>query len=198
MRKIIEKSLLIVTVLVTMVVGAKELENDFSLGLIDSKLIDLSLNNSDGSLTVSVKDSDDQVLYSEQYKGSHFSKKYDLNTLPTGNYYFEIEGETKIELMNFTVNDKNVEFSNEIDTVYYKPVVRRENDLIYVSKVSLEKEPFIIALYNEDDNVLYKEELEGIINIGKKLNISNLEKGTYRLVMISNGKRFTEYITKEK
>jgi len=196
MKKIIKKSLLIVAVLTTMVAGAKELENGLNLRLIDSKLIDLSLNNSDGSLTVRVKDSNDHILYSEQFNGSQFSKKYDLKTLPTGSYFFEIEGETKIKLMKFTVNHKNVEFSNEIEKVYFKPVVRRDSDLIFINMIAMEKEPFTIALYNEGEKLLYKEEMDGIINIGKKLNISKLEKGTYRLLMKSNGKSFTELIIK--
>ena len=66
-----------------------------------------------------------------------WSKKYDLQTLPVGDYYFEIEGRTKINVIPFKVTSEGTEFSNTVESIYYKPIVRQDGDLLFISKVSL-------------------------------------------------------------
>lgn len=198
MKNLIKKSLLIVAVLTTMVMTGTELENSVNLKLIDAKLVNLTLQNSDGDLQVSIRDNQGHVLYSENFQGIDFSKKYDLTTLPQGEYFFEIEGQTKIKMMPFKVSLKSVEFENKIETVFLKPTVRRNEDLLFISKVSFKNEPLTIILYDENSTVLYKEELTGNVTLGKTLNLAKLNYGYYKLVMLSEDKVFTENIRKEK
>ena len=199
MKNLIKKSLLIVAVLTTVVISATNINNnlDIKVSTIDSKLIDLRLKNSDGDLTISVKDSYGEVLYSEEFSGSYFSKKYDLNTLPTGNYYFEVEGSTKINLMPFTVTSKGFEFNNEITSTYYKPTIRQEGDLILISKIAFNQENLEINLYDEESNLLYNELLNGEVNLGKALSLKDLRTGNYKLVTKSAGKVFEQNVYKK-
>ena len=199
MKNLIKKSLLIVAVLTTVVISATNINNnlDIKVSTIDSKLIDLRLKNSDGDLTISVKDSYGEVLYSEKFEGVYFSKKYDLQTLPTGNYYFEVEGSTKINLMPFTVTRRGFEFKNEIASTYYKPTVRQEGDLVLISKIAFNKENFEINLYDEESNLLYNELLNGKINLDKALNLKDLKSGSYKLVTKSEGKVFEQNVYKK-
>ncbi len=199
MKNLIKKSLLIVAVLTTVVISATNINNnpDIKVSTIDSKLIDLRLKNSDGDLTISVKDSYGEVLYSEEFSGSYFSKKYDLNTLPIGNYYFEIEGVTKINLMPFTVTSRGFEFKNEITSTYYKPTIRQEGDLILISKIAFNEENFEINLYDDEFNLLYNELLAGEVNLGKALNLKDLKSGSYKVVTKSAGKIFEQNVYKK-
>ena len=197
MKNLIKRSLLIVAVLTTIVINAGNIANNVEVKVIDSKLIDLKLNNSDGDLKISVFDSYGEVLYSEQFQGSVFSKKYDIETLPSGDYYFEIEGQTKINVMPFTVTNKGVDFNNTIESTYYKPTVRQEGDLVYISKIALNNEDLEIILYDAGFNTLYKEELTGEINFGKTLNLKMLKAGNYKIVMKSDGKVFEQKIYKK-
>ena len=136
MKNLIKKCLLIVAVLTTIVMSGANINNNVEVNVIDSKLIDLRLKNSDGDLTISIIDTYGETLYTEKFEGSYFSKKYDLNTLPAGNYYFEIEGRTRINLMPFKITSKGFEFKNEIESTFYKPIVRQERDLVFISKKS--------------------------------------------------------------
>ena len=165
--------------------------------MINSKLIDLKLENSDGDLTISVIDAYGEILYTENFEGNYFSKKYDLNTLPAGNYYFEFEGETRINLMPFKVTSKGFEFKNQIESTFYKPIVRQEGDLVFISKTAFNKEDFEIYLYDNQSNILYQEKLKGDINLGKSLNLKNLTSGNYKIVMKSAGKVFEQKVYKE-
>jgi hypothetical protein len=197
MKNLIKKSLLVVAVLTTIVMSGANINDNVAVNVIDSKLIDLKLKNSDGDLTISVRDAYGEALYTEKFEGSYFSKKYDLNTLPTGDYYFEIEGRTKINLMPFKVTSDGIEFNNKVESVYYKPTVRQEGDLVFISKVALNNENFTIYLYDDHLNMLYKEELSGDINLGKTLNLMRLNKGSYSVVMKSGGKSFEQKVYKK-
>ncbi len=197
MKNLIKKSLLVVAVLTTIVMSGANINNNVEVNVIDSKLIDLKLKNSDGDLTISVRDAYGEALYTEKFEGDFFSKKYDLKTLPTGDYYFEIEGYTKINLMPFKVTSEGIEFDNKVESIYYKPTVRQEGDLVFISKVALNNENFTISLYDGHLNMLYKEELSGEINLGKTLNLMKLEKGTYSIVMKSGGKSFEQKVYKK-
>lgn len=195
MKSLIKKSLVIAMLFTAMVTAASNEDSGVKFTLVDSKLIDLKLQNSDGDILISVKDIDGHVLYSENYEGLNFSKKYDLATLPNGDYFFEIEGSTKIKLMPFKVSSKKVTFNNEIETVYYKPTVRQDKNLVYVSKVTFNEEASLaISLYDEKLNELYNEDLSGTLSLGKILDISKLAKGNYKLVLKSGNKVFTEEI----
>lgn len=197
MKNLIKKSLLIVAVLATVVIKATNINNNVKVNVIDLKLIDLKLKNTDGNLTISVKDAFGEVLYTEKFEENYFSKKYDLNTLPTGNYYFEIEGRTRINLMPFKVTSKGFEFKNNVESTYYKPIVRQDGDLVFISKIAFNKEEFEINLYDQQLNLLYREKLNGDINLGKKLNLKNLKSGNYSIVMKSAGKVFKQKVYKE-
>jgi len=195
MKSLIKKSLVIAMLFTAMVTAASNEDSGVKLTLVDSKLIDLKLQNSDGDILISVKDIEGHVLYSENYEGINFSKKYDLAALRNGDYFFEIEGRTKIKLMPFKVSSKKVSFNNEIETVYYKPTVRQDKNLVYVSKVTFNEEVSLaISLYDEKLNKLYSEELSGALSLGKVLDISKLAKGNYKLVLKSGNKVFTEEI----
>lgn len=198
MKNLVKKGLLIAMLCFAMVAKASDNDSGIKVTVINSKLIDLKLQNFDGDLVISVKDMTGQVLYSENYRGSKFSKKYDIKTLPTGDYFFEIEGHTKIKLMPFTVSSNEVKFNNEIEAVYFKPIVRRKNDLVYISKIALKNETLNVVLFDENENVLYNEKISGSTTIGKTLNIKELETGSYKLVLSSDNRVFTEQIKIEK
>lgn len=82
----------------------------------------------------------------------------------------------------------------ELDSVFTNPIVKRNGDRIYVSKVTTNKESFVITMYDEDFKVLYKEEIIGNNHLIKTLNISLLPKGNYRLNIVSGERSFTHTI----
>ena len=197
MKNLIKENLLIVALLFAVVTYATNINDNVKVALINSKLIDLKLENSDGDLIIRIKDTYGEVLYAEKFEGNYFSKKYDLNALPIGNYYFEIEGRTRINLMPFKLTSSGFELRNQMKSTFYKPIVRQEEDLVFISKIAFNTEDFEVYLYDEQLNLLYKENLKGDINLGKTLNLKNLKSGNYRIVMKSEGKVFEQKVYKK-
>ena len=151
MKNLIKENLLIVALLFAVVTYATNINDNVKVALINSKLIDLKLENSDGDLTISVIDAYGEILYTENFEGNYFSKKYDLNALPIGNYYFEIEGRTKINLMPFKLTPSGFELRNQMKSTFYKPIVRQEEDLVFISSLQANtvKPNVLVAVPND-------------------------------------------------
>jgi len=197
MKKIIKNSLFIAMLFSAIVTMASESDNSINFTVVNSNLIDLNLENFDGEIKVSVKDAHGEVLHSEKLSGTSISKTYDLKTLPSGDYLFEIEGETKIKKLPFSVNRDGIVL-DEVRTVCFKPAVRVENELIYISQLVMNEEALSIALLDNDANVLYEGISRNSEFTGKILSTEKLEEGSYTLVMESGGRTFNEVITVEK
>ncbi|MBL4724381.1 MAG: hypothetical protein JKY73_03150, partial [Lutibacter sp.] len=72
-----------------------------------------------------------------------------------------------------------------------------ENDNVFISILAGDNESLEIELFDEALNLLYTEEIVGKVNLGRKLNISRLIKGDYRLVLKSGNKIFKQTIKKK-
>jgi hypothetical protein len=198
MKNLIKRSLLIVAFFT--LPASKAMSNEpnpnANVTIVNGKLINLTLNYSDGDLEVNIQDSFGLVLYKEKYIGAMVSRKFDLTLLPNGSYFFEISGQTKIKIIPFSVTSNNVDFEKEKETIFFKPIVRFKDDVVYISKLAFKNEALNINVYDTNYNLLYSEQLKNNINLGRKLSFSKLEPGNYRLVLKSEGRVFEETIKK--
>jgi hypothetical protein len=178
--------------------NAKSIEPNPSaiVNVINSRLINLNLNNFDGKVAIQIIDKGGVILYRENYLGKNSSKKYDLSLLPYGDYVIELESETKIQIIPFSVNREKVKLNEVAKSVYFKPVVRVIGNLMYISKLSLNDEAVKIAIYDTDSNLLFEENHAGAKTISRILDISNFEAGDYSLVINSDGRKFSQAIKK--
>ena len=194
MKSLIRKVVLMV-VMVTGLVG-KANESDFNLKAteLNSKMVQFSLNNYDGDIEIQVKDMQNIILHSENFQGTYYSKKFDLTTLPSGSYVFEVTGKTKVKNMTFKVTEDNVEFKDETLTVIFKPVITLKDKSVRISKLALNLEPLKIEVYDDTHDLLYSEILKGEMDLKRMLNFEEVPSGNYKISLTSNGKTFIENI----
>ncbi|NLP58602.1 hypothetical protein [Lutibacter sp. B1] len=196
MKSLIKKCVLVAILLTTVVGIAKNDDPSVKINTTSAKQVNLTLNNFDKAIDVYIKDSQGVILYKETVEKNVFSRKYDLKTLPSGNYYFEIDTYTKVKTIPVYVDATKVVLNNENESVYFKPVVRVNNDKVYISKLALNEAPLKIVMYDSNFNLIFSEELSGSINLERKLDISRLEKGEYKLLLTSEGKSVIKDIRK--
>lgn len=194
MKNLMKNYLLIIAVFFTIATSAMDDGLDVRIG-VNAKTIDLILQNSDGNIEVTIIDSKGFELYNEKFQGSVFAKKFDFETLPNGDYFFEIEGQTRIKILPFSIAFNYVNFDSK--SIYYKPIVRMNNDEIIITKFAIGNESLDIYLLDEKLNLLYTEKLSGRSKLGRILDISGLLDGEYKLVMKSENRIF-EQIMKKK
>lgn len=146
---------------------------------------------------LTIKDADGLTLYKETIKTTGvYTKGFDLTALPNGEYFFELEKDVQIKVMPFSVLSNEIQFDNKNEVVLFKPVTRVEDDLVYISKLSLNKEALSINIYYKapfNDSVLvHTETIENCTNLSRVYKLE--KKGNYKIVYYSQGREFTEFI----
>ena len=137
MRKVLKRVLLIVVMVTTLMVKG----NNVIVNINEkSKVINLEFKNNDGELRIIIKDGHGEILHAEKYKGLKFSKTFDFKSVPNGDYYIEVEGETKVKVFPLAISRKGVELIKNEEAVYFKPIIRRVEDKLFISKLNLKQE----------------------------------------------------------
>ncbi|WP_406685404.1 hypothetical protein N1F78_06675 [Seonamhaeicola sp. MEBiC1930] len=189
-----KKGILMVAILATVMGFANEVSiKNFKK---DLKATALTIEDVKEGNLLSIKDDHGITLYKEMIKQSGiYTKGFDLTELPDGSYFFELDKEIEIKTIPFTVKSNKVTFNKEKETTIYKPFVREENGLIYISQLALDLEPLKISVhalyYDSSSEIVYKETIKGIQNIER---VFKLETGSYKIVFNFNNKELTKYI----
>lgn len=161
----------------------------------DARKTALVLENVKEGNILTIKDNYGIVLYKESIKVNGIYKKgFDLTTLPNGEYTFELEKELEIKTIPFKVESNKVSFNKEDETTYFKPFIKQEEDLVFLTKLNLKKELVkikVYAVHNGYSNLRHSETIENTKVIEK---VFKLEKGNYKIEINSNNKEYTEFI----
>ena len=196
MKNIIKNSLVLVVLFTSLLGNA----NSSLLNSKDDTRTTLTLTNVKRGNELTIKDAYGITLYNEMIQNSgNYMKGFDLTKLPDGEYFFELDKGLEIKTIPFTVESTTVEFNKEKETTFFKPFVRSEENKVYVSKLSLNKQPLKIDLYfngtdSHDFELIHSEIADNtqIINRVYSLNIN--EKGNYKIVTKTEGRTFIDYV----
>ncbi len=194
MKNLIKKSLVIVLLFYTVISSAEVMNPTIVVNEIEGQSVVLTLKNLQEQTSVYIKDKNGVILYQEIYENPTVLKKYNFKLLPKGDYLFEIHSDTKIKMIPFTVTFDNVKLKKEGDKVVYKPQFKLIDNTIFIYKLAINYESLRISLYDSESHLIYKEFLDGSLVLERKLNVSKLEKGNYRLILKSEGLTLTENI----
>lgn len=194
MKTMIKKSILLAALVFTVFVNASSGKTGVTLKVVDAKLVQLSMMDYQGQVEVTVKDVFGVVLHNEILQGSQASKKYDFGTLPLGNYKVEIETTTKIEAVDFQVTSSHIELIKTHE-VFFKPVVYVVDDIVSITKLSVNSGTMEVYIYNEKDHMIHFQRVSEGPNLGVRLSFEVLGAGTYTARVYSEGKLFTEQFT---
>ncbi|MGE5944662.1 MAG: hypothetical protein ACM31G_10015 [Flavobacteriales bacterium] len=153
----------------------------------------------EGSL-LSIKNNNGLILYKEIIqKTGIYTKGFDLTALPNGNYIFELDSDIEIKTIPFSVESNNVIFKKDLEKSIFKPVTRVKGNLIFVSQLSLNKEPLKIDIYFEGSNnseLMLSETIKDTTKIERVYKLTGLKDGNYTLVYNTEGREFIKTINK--
>ena len=186
--KTIFKKYLVVTfmMLVTSINYANE---NTAVKIVDGKKVRIEFETVKKGHTLSIKDKNGTVIYSQEIENSGtYSKVLDLSKLEKGNYTTELEKDFEIVIKPFTVLDGQVSFDEE--KTIFKPVIRTEDNLVLISKLAFDKQPLKIAIYYNDE-VIFSETVTDEKNLLKRVyKLSKEEKGDYKVIINSNNRSY--------
>jgi len=201
MKKEVKTGILLVTMLATMLSNASKPEMAEKNFKIENTT--LSINNVKQGQQLIIKDSNGIVLYKEMIDRTGVYKKgFDLTSLPNGEYYFELDKDMEVQVIPFKVAMNKVEFLKEKETKFFKPVIRFKDNKILLSRLSFNEKSLEVKIYYEDNSyygsdylLLHSEKFKDTKVIERVYELDKLKKGSYKVVVKTEGREFTESIT---
>ena len=192
MKKLTKRSLIILGLFTSLLSFANDGYN--TIKEKEPKVTNVSFKNVKLGSMLSIKDINGLVLYKESIvKKGAYSKGFDLTALPNGEYYFELDSELKIVIIPFNVVSNQVKFKKEEEFTIFKPNIRVKDDIVYVSSSSDSESPVNYRIYYQKNNdLVYSEKLEIVMNFNRIFDFSTSEKGTYLFVFFTEGRKFSK------
>lgn len=159
------------------------------------KVTRLTFENVDKGARLFVKDSDGQILFKEKISAEGtYTKAYDLSEFPEGEYYFEIDKKGFITIYPFSVEKNSVEMLSSEKLTIAKPMVRVNNDRVYLSRVGSNSQSMNIEIYYEGKELAYSEELTRDGEIERIYDFSTSESGSYLFSIDVDDRTFNEMV----
>jgi len=197
MKKEVKKGILLVTMLAAMISYASRpatLDKK-----VEIKNTTLSIHNVKQGQQLVIKDYNGIVLYKELIANSGaYLKGFDLTALPNGNYYFELDKDTEVQIIPFKVLMNNVEFLKDKETKFFKPIIRFKDNKVLLTRLSLDYKPLEVKIYYDDysnKELIHTETFKDTKIIERVYALDKTKKGKYSVVIKTEGRAFTESIT---
>ncbi|WP_405564255.1 hypothetical protein [Polaribacter sp. Asnod6-C07] len=165
--------------------------NTTSENTLDASKVKVVFNEVKKGQKLTIKNINGTVLYSENVaQAGKFIKTFDFSLLKDGNYTLELEKDFQIIVKSLKIEDNKVIFAEDTKKVILKPVIRKKENLIMITKIAFDNQPLEVDLYYNNEIIL-SETVEGeeILNRVYKLDIN--EKGDYKVVVKNNGRNYS-------
>ncbi|OEK06181.1 hypothetical protein A8C32_19335 [Flavivirga aquatica] len=194
-----KKGILMVTLFATLLSFASEVS--FYTIKNDSERTSITLTNAKQGNLISIKDNHGIVLYKETVQQTGvYTNGFDLTSLPNGSYIFELDKDLEINTVPFIVNSSNVMFDKNLEKTIFKPYIKVNDHLVFVTKLSLNKEPLSIDIYLDNAafstnyELIHSDKIKDTKHIEKVYKLLDLEKNTYKIVVKTENREFSKII----
>jgi hypothetical protein len=182
MKTTIKKSLLVLFMLGTLI----------NYG--NNKTLIESMDDKKGH-TLTIRDTNQKEIYSLSIKDTgNYSEIIKSTQLEDGEFTAELSKGFEIIEKPFRVEKGRVTFITNEEKIIFKPVIRNEGDLIFISKIAFDNQPLKIILYYNSE-VIFTETLEGKDILERVYRLSERYEGKYKVVIDNVGRRYIKNIS---
>ncbi|PQJ69152.1 hypothetical protein BTO14_14085 [Polaribacter butkevichii] len=159
------------------------------------KTVKVEFTNVKKGQTLSIKNNQGVTVYNNEIKNSGtYSKTFDFSALEDGIYAAELNKDFEIVIKQFYVKNGLVTFLNNKNEKVFKPVVRAEKHLLYVSKINFNNQPLKIVIYYKNEAIL-SETIEGEKFLKRVYKLSENEAGNYKVIISTNDRSYAKDFT---
>ena len=170
-------------------------DNTNSNELEAKKTVKVEFNNVKKGQTLTIKDEQGLAVYNNEIKTSgDYSRTFDFSALENGIYTAELNKDFEILVKEFNVKNGLVTFLGNNSQKVFKPIIRVNENLLYVSKLALNKEPLKVVIYYNGD-AIHSETVEGKEYLKRAYKLSKKQTGSYKIVVNSDNRRYVKDFT---
>ena len=187
MKTTIKKHLVAVTFLLSLVSYATE-KNISST--TEGRKVKVEFTAVKKGQVLSIKNTNSIVMYSDIIEmAGNYARIFDLTSLENGKYTTELEKDFETIIKPFLIENGLVTFLPEENKTIFKPVIRTQDNLLLISKISLENQPIKITLYYMDA-VIYTETSKDTKVLNRALRLLKNKKGNYTVAISADNKNY--------
>ena len=194
MKKILKFGLVLVAALTTISGHASTVDFTLDVKIEQGKKVTFAINTIN-IMNLSIYDADDKLIHSEKVDSKKdISRTYDLNALPEGTYFLEVESDVTISRYEISVTGTKASlYANAISEDYKPvPVFLFKDGLVWVNIVNLDNSPVNIKIYDKDGDEVYDSPELTDENVTKIFDVNNIANEKYTFVMTYKDKTFTQ------
>ena len=189
MKTTIKKYLVAVAFLLSLVSYATEKNISTT---IDGKKVKVEFTAVKKGQVLSIRNANSIIMYSDVIEmAGNYARTFDLTGLENGKYRIELEKNFETIIKPFLVKNRLVTFLPEENKTIFKPVIRIEDNLLLISKISLENQPVKITLYYKGD-VIYTENTRDGKILNRVFRLLKNKKGNYTVAISANEKKYSK------
>jgi hypothetical protein len=144
------------------------------------------------SVDILIQNENGETIYTN-HQELETSKRYSLENLAEGNYTVTISNEIKSVENNVTITDNALFIDFNANTTY-KPVFNITENNVDVNYLTAGLDTKIYI--QENDEILYQENIKNSLSINKRFDISELPSGVYYVVVSNETGSFSARLTK--
>ena len=188
MKNTSRKILVVAFMLGTLIGYANENKTSFD----DAKKVRVVFNSVKKGQTITLKNNNGNTIYNQEIlNAGKYSRIFNLAALENGTYTAELNKNYEVIVKPFTVKEGTISFKTTEEYTIFKPVIRTENNLLYITKINLNEEPVKVSLYYENE-VIYTNTFTETPVVNKVFRFLENESGNYRVVINGDNKSFVE------
>jgi hypothetical protein len=190
MKTIFKKYFIVVLMFGTFINYATEKNN--AINTIDGKKVKVEFTAVRKGQVLSIKNANNIVMYSDVIEmAGNYARTFDLTNLENGKYTAELEKDFETIIKPFLVANGLVTFTPEENKTIFKPVIRIQDNLLLISKISLENQPVKITLYYKDA-VIYTETAKNAKILNRAFRLLQNKKGNYTVAISADNKNYSK------
>lgn len=194
MKKVVRTAAMIALLFGTMTASAIE----GKLSLItneNAKSVVFELDAEAGKTTIKLLDKDSNVIYYENVDKKAYAKKFDLQNLKDGQYFFTTEDALRTVVYTINVAGSKVEIVDTIEDT--KPVYRKKDGVIFFNHLNLDKSDVNVDVFDSSNRLVFSQDWKDTMVVEKVFNFESAFKDVYTVVVTDGAKTYYETINVE-
>ncbi|RKR06524.1 hypothetical protein CLV91_3379 [Maribacter vaceletii] len=157
----------------------------------EAKTLVLELENASNNTYIKLKDNQGNVIYTESVSNDLYSKKFNLKNLEDGVYFFETEGDFKSTSYSIKVEDNKLVILDKKEVL--KPFFKETKENVSINLLNLDKEDVMIKIYDEENRLVFEEDIKDEMVVEKSFDFSGAYEGNYTVSVTYGEKSYEKY-----
>ena len=145
------------------------------------------------TVDISISDDNGYIIFSDVQTVSN-SKTYSLENLPEGNYQVTVSNDYKSVVNDIKITKDMITIEYAAVTSY-KPIMNITDENIDINFLT-EGNTYMYIYNDNDTDTIFSDMISKDRSINKRFNISNLEKGSYTVVISNNNQTYSKSFSK--